>query len=662
MPDMRSKDIVVLSVVLGFCFLAAMTRFLWANRTRDSPATRYEPSIASSGLKVRRRSWSQLFKAKHEKQQTVPTLSGIIKAGDEGVYSSTLFDAMYEIRGDIPLSRLHEEFASAVRHHSVMHKSEISQPASTKHRVGRSQSVRTTKKERSELPSRQQRNSLDLAERGLVRSKSKKTAPVLISARDSLSRGRPESQHAQWVADHQQAQDFGGRTGIMVTPAELTALSTMLGSTFTYFQPPKNSEKPGTSFASDKGAFGLTISGSATEDGRFHVFLTQHKRSVAHLPPLGSGYSTLFAKHLASGALPFSQDIDGIKTILITDKTFEAIQTGTPLHLQKSTASTPGAAFLATLPSARTLSFHTLVPSLESNSLPTLLQSIASLPFTGGLVPLASSPLIQTVRFATSAGLPPGRLLQRLDALVEKVHRHTPHLRLFGPLLDNNNAGILFRERERLGKLATGATTDDSIGDKVARMHRYITLLERLMCLVPDVEPRDVLAQVQEATLCEVQRSYHDALTLARLALQPPCLDYYTSPPTTTTTAAALTPHTPPPKRHSRSSLPRMHHRTSTSSSSAWQTATPSPASLPSARASSSFPALNLGAQVEPILKARLPFGVDVVAVVVRLVVAAWTESVGKVAWEGDEVGGIRLRAVGMVEGVGAVESGMVLV
>jgi hypothetical protein len=47
----------------------------------------------------------------------------------------------------------------------------------------------------------------------------------------------------------------------------------------------------------------------------------------------------------------------------------------------------------------------------------------------------------------------------------------------------------------------------------------------------------------------------------------------------------------------------------------------------------------NLGREVERVLKLELPFSVETVALVARLILAAWTLSVQPVAWEEGEQG-----------------------
>ena len=169
-------------------------------------------------------------------------------------------------------------------------------------------------------------------------------------------------------------------------------------------------------------------------------------------------------------------------------------------------------------------------------------------------------------------------------------------------------------ERERLARIATGAIAE-SLADKVARMQRYTTLLQRLMALVPDMKPQDVLHAVREATKAELQRSNADAVAAHSSASAPP--------------SPVNENHCP--LSDARSSSRPSARRSPRSSIGAGSSAT--------SRLSTTFPANNMGKQVEALLKSELPFSVEMVAVVARLVVVAWTLSVGRVAWEEGEEG-----------------------
>jgi hypothetical protein len=422
----------------------------------------------------------------------------------------------------------------------------------------------------------------------------KKAAPVLVSMNNGLS----EDRQGAWMKAGQMAEYHDGKLGIKVTPAELAALSVVLGSQVA----------TGVDAPPHKGAFGISISVTPAEDGQHHVVLRQHKRKVSQMPTNGSGFSPLFAMHIASGSLPFSQDNKTVDSMLITNETFEAVQSGASVGWQRCTQQTPQSKFLTALPTSRKLNLYTHNASSRPTSPRTLLDAIAALPFSGGLTPLAHTPLIKTVQFVAAGGLTPARLLQRLEGLVDKVHLHSPHLNIFGPLHMPQNAALLFRERERLGKLATDSSTPDSTADKAARMQRYVTLLERLMALVPDTKPQDVLAAVQSAMRRALEGTYSDAVAA------------HAAPPTSRPQSSATTPYgSVRSKRRSRQSL----DATSTFTY----------------RTSASFPTFNLGRQAEHLLKAELPLDIEAIAAVARLVLVAWTLSVEKTAWAEGEAG-----------------------
>jgi hypothetical protein len=247
------------------------------------------------------------------------------------------------------------------------------------------------------------------------------------------------------------------------------------------------------------------------------------------------------------------------------------------------------------------------------------------LPFVGGLVPLATVPLVETIRFVASGGLEPVRLLQRLDALVDRVSRHTPGLNIFGPLYEPHNIALLYRERERLGKISAGTSINDTIADKTSRMQRHTTLLQRLMALITDVAPQDVLVAVQEATKKELERSYIDAVNAYKVSP----MDY--DPLISHRRSGSYNQS----KRHLSVQSKRLSIQSRSDHSSGVSLSTiNSPCS-----SATSYSPWNLGKQVEQILKADLPLSVENVAVVARLVIAAWTWSVESVTWEEGEEG-----------------------
>ncbi|KAG9204835.1 hypothetical protein G6514_010068 [Epicoccum nigrum] len=586
----------------------------------------------------RSNSLKQLFasRPKDANPKWVPTLSAIVKAGDEGLWSSTLFTNPHGHPGEVSFEAICEMFANELRPRSLAERSAYSgkigkfintaKRGATSPRRVKSMSHKRSNTGRGDEPTSIQgrslanRRSLDISaiEKGLGRSLSvKRSAPVLVALGNGLVEPDTTSaaRHA-WMKEDRPAQYYDGRTGRELTSTELATLSVLLGSLITYA--PSKGEVAQEDL--DEGAFGISILSTPNKDDGRIISLQRHKRSTSQLSSGSSGHSPLFAKHLACGSLPFSQETKSSNTILISNETLEAVRSGAPLTMRKRSQQTPQAGFLAALPSSRELSFHALEASTKSSPPTPLFDAIAQLPFVGGLAPLASTPLISTVHFITTGGVHPGRLLQRLESLVDKLQRHSPHLTIFGPLHSPQNTGFLFRERERLARIATGAVTED-LADKVARMQRYTTLLQRMMALVPDMNSQDVLTPVMEATKAEILRSYANAVAAHSSASTPP------SPVNDT--------HCP--LSDARSSSRPSVRRSPRSSIGAGSSATLS--SNPAGRQSITFPANNLGKQVEMLLKSELPFSVEMIAVVARLVIVAWTLSVGRVAWEDGEEG-----------------------
>ena len=643
---MHTKTIVALSVGFGIPLLIVMalvSRLFVHRHSKNSKQDIYTVDGDNDKpyqLPRRSSSWKRLFtsKQKNGSSKWVPTLSGIVKAGDEGLWSSALFTNPHGHPGEVSFEVICEMFANELHPRSMTERSAYSgeigkfinsaKRGATNPRRVQSVSYKRTNPGRGEVAPPTQRRSLDIStfERGLGRSLSiKRSAPVLVPMGNGLvEQDSTNAAQRAWMKDGRPVEYYDGRMSVRITPAELAALSVILGSPITS----TSSNIEVNAASTNKGAFGISIWSTCDGDNRHLIHLKQHRRSVSQVPSGGSGHSPFFAKHLASGSLPFSQDAKSISSILVTDETFEAVRSGAPLTMRKRSQHTPQAKFLATLPSSRELTFHAIEASTRSSPPTPLINAIAILPFVGGLTPLASEPLIETVQFVASGGLHPGRLVQRLEGLVHKIQLHSPHLEIFGPLHEPQNAGLLFRVRERLGKVATGAVTEE-LADKVARVQRYITLLQRLMALVPDTKPQHVLAMVQTATKKELQRSYADAVAA-----------YKSAPASPSPLPAIVDTHRPQSdaqgnRRHASNSSQPSARRSPRSSLGSASNGT---SSSRSERLSMTFTENNLGKQVEMLLKSELPFSIDTIAMVARLVIVAWTLNVGNVAWvEGEE-------------------------
>ncbi|KAF1979231.1 hypothetical protein BU23DRAFT_549252 [Bimuria novae-zelandiae CBS 107.79] len=619
--------------------MVVIARFLWSHNKSSKDQPDVERSVdpvqqREKSLPSRARSVKLLSNPRREQGHWVPTLSGIIKAGDENTFSSSIFNVLDGTIGELSLQDVYDAFANELRNRPVAERgaytSEITKFLSSTKKVQRMHSVSVSPPRSPELHKRASRKSIDVFRQSvdlteLTRARSVKRSSIvnLVPLLNDLpfTAGGPGPVHTYWDQDLQHALHFQGHTALPVTTYEFAALSVILGSPVDISLDAQDERC--VSWANTyKGALGVSLAATATSDRSYHISMVSNKRNVSQLPAKGSGYSTLHAKHLASGSIPFASDRKIVHSIVITENTLELLKAGTGTYLQPTGADTRGAQFLARLPNSRAPNFHIIAPSTSANSTSRLVHAIGDLVFTGGFTPFASVPLIKTVQFVASGGLVPGRLLQRLDALVEKVHRQASHLQLFGPLLEDANTHLRFRKNERLAKLATGILTDEALADKVARMSRYTTLLERLMALVPDISPAGVLAAVREGMKSEMQRSYEDAVAAHLIS------DTILSTPSGVQSKRASTVSRRDTRRRSRYSNP-----------SSGTTSPDGPASVASGRQSGTFPTQNLSLLVESVLKGALPLDVQTIVMVARLVLVAWTLSVQGVAWEEGEVG-----------------------
>lgn len=559
----------------------------------------------------------------------VPSLSAILKAGDEGIVDSSLFEGLEgDEEGVVRLEALFGAFADEI----AKAKGKVAVTSEMSRFVAR---MRRDKRRSYVVAAR---TSFDRAEKGLGRRKSKKEIPVLAplhSGGNGLA-----SENTRWADDVQHAKQFDGRMAVTVTKAELAALSLVLGSPVGFPSTPSGSGsgiKTSTPIKENSvGAYGLSLTTTPIEDGRLVVQIRQHIREIGQMPARSSSSSILWAKYLACGALPLSSSSSTTEAILITNDMFDAVLSGAPLTLNTTNDLTPAATFLTKLPHSKRPGFYTLTPSQTSSIGPTattsahlpLVRSIAALPFRHGLVPLASPQLISTISFIASGGLVPGRLLQRLDMLLDKVHRHSPSLSLFGPLFETQHTAKLIRERERLGRIAVGENNEESTADKAARIGRYQTLTERLLGMLVETSKEDegqIVAQVRADVERQIERAYQEAVAVHRNQGSPPA----------TPTRNLLRRGT---KRSKRSSTASVAVSVPPASPPLSATYGPrSPAVLASPRASLTFPPENLGQLVEDLLKQSLPFDLASVALVVRLVIVGWTLSVKSVNWEAEE-------------------------
>ncbi|KAF2202763.1 hypothetical protein GQ43DRAFT_301296 [Delitschia confertaspora ATCC 74209] len=688
---MEHKRAVIAIVILVFGSLAmalVAVRFLWkrtSKRQIDDTMDLTNEKRKDDTARKSQASWWQRVIATGPAPTSIPSLTGLIKAGDEIVFSSALFDRILLVDGESYLERIYSEFAETLASKPGREKAEYSSDikafiSRTPRSSGRNRSSRKS----IELNvSSFRTDAIDGAEKGLRRSRSKKRSDPLVSGFNRSTEAHDPgfwhcfpidtSVDTSWTSDLQRVRMNDGRLALTMAFSELQALALMLGiriSAFSEPQTPGQKHEDSTPVealrVSGSGAFAITLQSTQYNQEMYHFHIEQTERPLLQYPSRGSGYSTIHAKHLPYGALPFSRNGLYINSILITSISLRVLKSGQPFDIISTMDRPRQISQLLTLPSSKTLSFHKLEQAYASSSpqypanKSTIVHAIAGLPLIGGLVPLVTEPVLESIQFIASGGLEPGRLLQRLEDLIHKVHRQAPHLRLFGPILDDKHTRLWIRERKRLGTVRSrnhGGNEEEAIATSVARVGRYVTLLERLMGLLVEetgMDQKRVKEEVMSAMVRQIGMSWQEAVDAEKskttaVSSMPTSGDdgplTQSAPHNPQTLQTDTTPEPHPFLSHRQGPACISPVSPSPNPTSLAEPAPPSPTSAapmprPSTNTFSSATSMSstsrvripdLARQVEVILKSPLSFDVHTIARVARLVLVAWTLGVGVV-------------------------------
>ena len=266
---------------------------------------------------------------------------------------------------------------------------------------------------------------------------------------------------------------------IATSREELAALALILGMTLKW-----HTSAPSLGGV---GAFGTSLR-AAQENGTWRLHFMHAGRIPRHAPSPGSGYTTVMAKHIACGSLPFADASKWVRSIFVTDKVLRGVRAGGSV---KDVQSFGGHAleYLRRLPAAKQIDAYYDIDSnprpdeslgliLRSDGSPfpngcTWSRAVTGIAF-GGLVPQAAEHLAQAVSF-TVAGIQ-GQCFEELEALINMLHRHSFAKGLFGDFVT-----------ERIGAEDsidnvnyTLPARNSDVRDAAAVFARYMTLLERI--------------------------------------------------------------------------------------------------------------------------------------------------------------------------------------
>ncbi|GFG16039.1 hypothetical protein IFM5058_07757 [Aspergillus udagawae] len=277
------------------------------------------------------------------------------------------------------------------------------------------------------------------------------------------------------------------------------------------------------------GPFGLAL--SSEKAGCITTMrIVYGRRDLHYTNAMGSGYSTLFAKHIACNCLPFAECSQqaSVETIPITRAFLHKIKSGSaiadlPIGDAVSNAATR---YLTNLPSSegnnyykgfcppQVLSQPGTIYNRGRQPISTWADAVAGIAF-GGLVPLAGTQLIQAVRFTVGGGEGLERGNELLERIINVVDEQTaqwlPGLHLFGRQQDD--FGSLYRSTLLIEFYLN--ETDYDVRNVVWRLDRYSTLIERLTAAYQGEEIDDAATrskEVYERTCYEIQLYFNQAL------------------------------------------------------------------------------------------------------------------------------------------------------
>jgi hypothetical protein len=220
---------------------------------------------------------------------------------------------------------------------------------------------------------------------------------------------------------------------------------------------------------------------------------------------MGSGYTTLMAKHLACGSVPFAKAQSWILSVYLTDKVVDALKAGSNV-VDKRAFGGDSLEFLRRLPADKLIdAFYgtgdvvtagnlNAVPNQQKPEPGSVLhadgrlagkwsRAVTEIAF-GGLVPQANPNVVSLVKF-TVAGSNPNGCIENLELLVDELHRLDKDAALFGENVQEraHASGHAFVNY-------TFPSENSNPTDASAIFARYSNLLERVVALAVG-QPRD---------------------------------------------------------------------------------------------------------------------------------------------------------------------------
>lgn len=263
--------------------------------------------------------------------------------------------------------------------------------------------------------------------------------------------------------------------------------------------------------------------------------LTHGSRIARHAPSRGSGYSILFAKHLAFGSLPFADSRYWIRSVYVNAEVLKTIRKGRCVKDGKSFGGHP-LQILRSLPGAKQIDayYHDgdpikhEVPENETKFVGSILQSngkpvefstpklmvranwcraVVGIAF-GGLVPQCSGHLAEAVAFTIGGTL--GECVNELELLINKLHSCDKGTNAFGDYVTERCKALNSVDQVHY---ATPSRYDTQEAASV--FARYMNLLEVMATRCrpragppPQAAPGDVIESIFEESYALIHKVY----------------------------------------------------------------------------------------------------------------------------------------------------------
>ncbi|KAK3320148.1 hypothetical protein B0T19DRAFT_468362 [Cercophora scortea] len=397
----------------------------------------------------------------------LPSIGGLIEAADRGLWSSTTLDHMPEIHPELTWIPLYESIFDDLHVLQGLNKlpSAWSQSAST----------RRVFVNMSRLGHAAHRSNLAVTRRGLLAKGC--LAEGIRKLPGAVAGGALTKDEGKGLARLKAVWLVGKTPCIPVTREELVALSLVMGMPIA---------KGGDGHYAGIGAYGLSLDLAHTE-ANWKLTLVKGSRIPRHAPSMGGGYTSLMAKHLACGSIPFAEGGDWIRSVYVTDAVLAAVRDGVCIV---DTQAYGGASleFLRRLPADKAIdAYYGIAEDSDSQGgsdpgrilnankqeVGSWASLVAGIAF-GGLVPQADRHVVEVVRFTVS-GQADG-CVQNLELLVDELHGADKEAKMFGERVAERNAatGHMYVNHNF-------PASDKNPRDAASIFARYMNLLERVI-------------------------------------------------------------------------------------------------------------------------------------------------------------------------------------